>query len=136
MKIGFICDKHSNRDVLAEGLAIKFSKDVGLKAEVYGASLNPDKEINQHVLDLLKEQGVSISNPKPKSLEDIPYEELDVIIMICDKVEDVCPFTVSHIRRETWIVEEPVDISIEKLRYTMLKLEQLIKALFRYDKKP
>lgn len=136
MKIGFICDKHSNRDTLAEGLGLKLSRDIGLKAEIYGASLNPDKEMNPYVLELLKEKGVSISNPKPKSLEDIPYEELDVIIMICDKVEEVCPFIMSHIRRETWIIEEPEDTSLEKLRYTMSKLEQQIKALFKYDKKP
>lgn len=134
MKIGFICDKHSNRDILAEGLAIKFSKELGLKAEVYSASLKPDEEINPYVLELLKEKGVSISNPKPKSLDDIPYEELDVLIMICDKVEEVCPFTISHIRRETWLVEEPENQTLEKLRYTMLKLEQLIKSLFKYDK--
>ncbi|HEK25373.1 MAG TPA: protein tyrosine phosphatase [Hydrogenobaculum sp.] len=134
MKIGFVCDKHSNRSVIAEGLAIKILKELGLKAEVYSASLEPDKEIAEITLELLKEKGLNVANVKNNTLEDIPYEELDVFVMICDKLDKTCPYTISHKRRETWLVEEPHPLTREELKRTIDKIERFLKDLFRYDK--
>jgi protein-tyrosine-phosphatase len=130
MKIGFVCDKHSNRSIIAQALALKMLKELGLKAEVYSASLEPDQEIDVSVLKLLEEKGLNTANVKNNALEDIPYEELDVLIVICDKLDKTCPY----IRRETWLVEEPYPLTREELKKTIDKIERFLKDLFRYDK--
>lgn len=134
MKIGFVCDKHSNRNLIAEALAIKLLKDLGLKAEVYSASLEPDKEIAPVTLELLKEKGLNVANVKNNALEDIPYEDLDVLVVICDKLDKTCPYIISHKRRETWLVEEPHPLSREELKRTIDKIERFLKDFFKYDK--
>lgn len=134
MKIGFICDKHSNRDIIAEALALKFSKELGLKLEIYSASISPDDSINPITIQILEEKGINTSNLKNKSMEEIPYEELDILVVICDKSDSVCPYVISHTRRETWIVEEPEPPTLEGLKQTQDKLEKLIKTFFKYDK--
>jgi len=134
MKIGFVCDKHSNRSIIAQALALKMLKELGLKAEVYSASLEPDQEIDVSVLKLLEEKGLNTANIKNNTLEDIPYEELDVLIVICDKLDKTCPYIISHKRRETWLVEEPYPLTREELKKTIDKIERFLKDLFRYDK--
>ena len=132
MKIGFVCDKHSNRNTIAEFLAGKILKELGLRAEIYSASLEPDKEIEPLVLELLKEKGLNYT-PKNNALEDIPYEELDVLVVMCDKLDKTCPYIISHKRRETWLVEEP-SLTREELKKTIDKIERLLKELFKYDR--
>jgi protein-tyrosine-phosphatase len=134
MKIGFVCDKHSNRSLMAHALALGFLKELGFKAEVYSASLEPDEKIESLVLELLKEKGMNPNSVKNNKLEDIPYEELDVLVMICDKLDKACPYVISHKRRETWLVEEPYQITKGEIKKTMDKIERLLKDLFKYDK--
>ncbi|GAB6077412.1 arsenate reductase/protein-tyrosine-phosphatase family protein [Hydrogenobaculum acidophilum] len=133
MKIGFVCDKHSNRSIIAEALAIKILKELGLKAEVYSASLEPDTEIQPITLELLKEKGLNYAF-KNNALEDIPYEDLDVLVVICDKLDKTCPYIISHKRRETWLVEEPYAITKDEIKKTVDKIERLLKEFFKYDK--
>jgi len=133
MRIGFVCDKHSNRNIIAKALTVKILKELGLKAEVFSASLEPDKEIEPLTLELLKERGLDY-NFKNNTLEDIPYEELDVLVVMCDKLDKTCPYIISHKRRETWLVEEPYPLTKEELKKIIDKIEKLLKELFKYDR--
>ncbi len=135
MKIGFVCDKNSNRSIIAEAITLNILKELGLKADVYSASLKPDNIINDITISLLRDKGFNVNNLKNNTLEDIPYEELDILIVICDKMDDTCPYIISHKRRETWLVEEPDHISKDRLNFVFEKLEKLIKELFKYERK-
>lgn len=76
---------------MAEGYAKYFAKLYNKEVEIYSAGLNPEKNINPMAIEVMKEDGIDISNQKPKSLDDIPLSELSFYITLCGEEGESCP---------------------------------------------
>ncbi|AAC06873.1 arsenate reductase ArsC [Aquifex aeolicus] len=106
MKIAFICTGNSARSQMAEGFAKYYAKKYGLDLEVYSAGSNPAKRIAPEAIKVMKEKGIDISAQYPKKLEDIPLNEMDLIITLCGGAKESCP-TVPGARQEHWDLPDP-----------------------------
>lgn len=91
MRLAFICTGNSARSQMAEAFAKRMGESLSLKLEVYSAGSNPAREINPFAIEVMREKGIDISSQKPKSLEDIPYENIDLVITLCDSARQSCP---------------------------------------------
>ncbi|MFN3976956.1 MAG: low molecular weight phosphatase family protein [Aquificaceae bacterium] len=100
---------------------------------MYSAGVEPAREVPEEVLRLLQEKGYSVENLYPKSLEDIPYNKIDILITLSPEARDNCPYSISHMRREHWVVEDVKLMKEENLLKTLSQIEELVKALFRIN---
>lgn len=133
MKIAFISTHNAIRSIMAEAVARKISKLALLSPEVYSAGIEPAKEIPEEVLELLQEKGYPVENLHPKSIEEIPYKEIDILITLSPEARDGCPYLESHMRREHWVVEEVRLIKRGELLKTLEQIENLVKTLFKIN---
>ncbi len=91
IKIGFICTGNSARSQIAEGFAKHFAKKFKKPVEIYSAGSCPAGYIHKLAVKVMKERGIDISSQKSKSLQDIPYKELDLIVTLCSDASESCP---------------------------------------------
>ncbi len=106
MKVAFICTGNSARSQMAEAFAKQIGKILGLNIEIYSAGSNPAREVNPFAIEVMKEKGIDISFQKPKSLEQIPYENIDLVITLCDSAKQSCPVLPAQ-RQIHWDLPDP-----------------------------
>lgn len=131
MKIAFVSTHNAVRSIMAEAVARKISRLALLLPEIFSAGVEPAKEVPQEVLQVLKEKGYPTDNLYPKSIKDIPYDEVNLLITLSPEARDNCPYSERHVRREHWNVEEVKSLRKEELIKTLEHIEELIRDLFR-----
>jgi arsenate reductase len=91
MKLGFICTGNSARSQMAEAYAKYFAKLYGKQVEIYSAGSQPAERVNPYAIRVMEEEGIDMSAHYPKSIEDIPYQGLDLVITLCGDAKETCP---------------------------------------------
>ncbi len=130
MKIGFISKGDAVRGPIAEAITKKLLKDIHLKAEVFSAGVEPEKEINPLTIKVLEEKGYPVKGLYPKHISKIPYKKLDVVVILDPEIKDKCEFVISHKRRENWNIERPKE-TLEAFRKVRDEIEELVKSLLK-----
>jgi arsenate reductase len=119
MKIAFICTGNSARSQMAEGFAKYFAKIYNKNIEIYSAGSNPTGYVHPLAIEVMKEISIDISNQYSKSINEIPYKELNLVITVCGDAKETCP-VIPGIKREHWEIPDPVKfegLEEEKLNY-------------------
>uniref|UniRef100_A0A832GR16 Arsenate reductase ArsC n=1 Tax=Caldimicrobium thiodismutans TaxID=1653476 RepID=A0A832GR16_9BACT len=132
MKIAFICTGNTARSQMAEAYARHFAKLFQKPIEVYSAGANPEREVNPFTIKVMLEEGFDLTQARPKSLEEIPLSELDLVITLCDSAKESCPY-IPGVKREHWPLPDPVKAEAtegEKLE-TFRRVRELIKERVR-----
>jgi len=135
-KIAFICTGNSARSQIAEGYAKHLARLYNLEVEVYSAGSKPAPSVNPLAVKVMAEDGIDISSHYPKSLKEIPFSELDLVITLCGDAKETCPY-VSSQRREHWGLPDPAKAEgseEEKLavfRKVRDEIKARVEALFR-----
>lgn len=110
-KVAFVCIHNSCRSQMAEGYGKTIGKDL---FESYSAGTEDYPEVKPMAVQVMEEDGIDMSDHRPKLLSDIP-ERIDILITMGCGVE--CPFVpCSH--REDWGLEDPSGGPIEGFRET------------------
>ncbi|WP_448583351.1 arsenate reductase ArsC [Thermocrinis sp.] len=136
IRIAFICTGNSARSQMAEGFAKHFAKLYGKDIEIYSAGSNPAPFVNPLAIKAMAEVGINISSQYPKSLKDIPYDKLDLVITLCDDAAENCPF-VPGARMEHWGLPDPAkaegseEEKLEFFRKIRDELERRVEKLIR-----
>ncbi len=131
MRIAFVSTKNAVRSIMAEAVARKISRLALLSPEIYSAGVEPAQRVPEEVIALLKEKGYSTENLYPKGVDQIPYEQMDVLITLSSDARDRCSYSERHMRREHWVLEEPSLMKREDLSRLLEQLENLIRDLFK-----
>jgi arsenate reductase len=98
----FICVENRARSQIAEGLARHF---IGHQYDVFSAGSCPADRVHPMATAVMAEIGVDISKQKPKSIETINLEKMDLIIALC--AEEQCPVLPSKVKKLNWAVKDP-----------------------------
>ncbi len=106
-KILFLCASNATRSQMAEGMARKALAD---RFEVYSAGIQP---IAMHPLavKIMNEGGIDISQQKSKSINDVPWKEMDIIVTLCGTSSKSLPSLPPTIQRLHWPVPDPVTMT-------------------------
>lgn len=109
MKICFVCTGNATRSQMAEAFAKKLGGD---KIEVYSAGSHPLGYFLPQTIQVMKEAGLDISGQRSKHLSEVPIEEMDYVITLCDSAAQYCPGTVPFkgyrpLKRLHWPFEDP-----------------------------
>lgn len=109
-KILFVCVHNSARSQMAEAYFNNFIKD-GYIAE--SAGIEPGI-LNQQVVEVMKEDGIDISNNATKSVFDF-YKQGRLythVITVCDKeAAEKCPIFPGNTKRIHWSFKDPSQVT-------------------------
>ncbi len=106
----FVCVHNAGRSQIAAGFMKSLGKD---KVKVFSAGSMPKDQINPIAVEVMKEEGIDISNNQPKVLTTETVKESDVVItMGCG---DACPIFPGK-RYEDWQLEDPAGKDLETVR--------------------
>jgi len=129
MKVGFICVGNSARSHMAEGFAKAISQRLGKEIEVFSAGSKPAGYVHPFAIEVMKEVGIDVSNQKSKSLKEIPYFELDLVVTLCGEAQETCPFVPSK-RYLHWDLKDPAkENTIEAFREVRDTIQKLVEEL-------
>ena len=87
-RVLFVCTNNSARSQMAEGLLRHLHGD---RYEAFSAGTLPT-EVNPLAIRAMAERGVDISGQRSKSLNELQGAELDLVVTVCDRAKEACPF--------------------------------------------
>ena len=105
IKICFVCTGNATRSQMAEGFAKKLGGD---RVEIYSAGSHPLGYFLPQTVLVMKEAGIDISNQRSKHLREVPIEEMDYLITLCDNAANYCPTVLAKGSQKLhWPFEDP-----------------------------
>ncbi|MCS7114153.1 MAG: arsenate reductase ArsC [Candidatus Bathyarchaeota archaeon] len=106
----FVCVENSFRSQIAEAYFNKYAPE-GWKA--VSAGLTPAVRVHPNAVKLMLEEGIDISQQKPKLMTRELQEKSDVAIIVCSG--SLCPVVFAkHV--EEWNMPDPAKMSLEEAR--------------------
>ncbi|KAJ5473350.1 hypothetical protein N7475_002916 [Penicillium sp. IBT 31633x] len=119
----FVCVHNAGRSQMAAGYLIHLAGDT---IEVRSAGSAPADSINPIVVEAMREEGIDLSNQKPKILTAETVQDSDVVItMGCG---DVCPFFAGK-RYLDWQLNDPAGQGIDAVRTIRNEIRRRIERL-------
>ena len=119
----FVCVHNAGRSQMAAGFLQHFAGDW---VEVRSAGSAPADSINPAVVIAMEEEGIHLSQQRPKILTDDAVEASDVVItMGCG---DVCPLYPGK-RYLDWKLDDPAGQGIDAIRPIRDQIKSLVKEL-------
>ena len=87
IKILYLCTGNSCRSQMAEGWTrhLKSNQIEAFSAGIETHGLNP------HMVKVMDEAGVDVSNQKSENIRDFAEHDLDVVITVCGHAHETCP---------------------------------------------
>ncbi len=128
IKVLFICQHNSGRSQIAEAYLKKFYGD---EFDIESAGLEPAREINPLVVQVMNEVGIDLSEKTPQSVFELfkqgkIYEH---VITVCHDTESKCPIFPGITKRWHWPFPDPaaVEGSEAKKLKEVRKIRDMIK---------
>jgi len=87
-RVLFVCTNNSARSQMAEGLLRHLYGD---HYEVYSAGTLPT-EVHPLAIRAMAELGLDISGQRSKSLDELRGQEFELVVTVCDRAKEACPF--------------------------------------------
>lgn len=85
--VAFICTGNSCRSQMAEGWTRSLH---GERVHVYSAGTIATA-LDPTAVEVMAEVGIDISHQHSKVIEDLPLEDIQLVITVCDNARDSCP---------------------------------------------
>lgn len=102
-RVLFLCTGNSCRSQMAEGFARALrSEDI----EAYSAGV-VTHGVNPRAVAAMKEVGVDISAQQSKIVDQLPTQEFDYVVTLCDHASENCPYFPGSARRMHAGFEDP-----------------------------
>ena len=128
-RILVLCTGNSCRSQMAEGYLKSFSSEL----DVYSAGTNPAVEVSSYAVKVMAEDGIDISNARPKNVDMYIDDSFDYVITVCDNAKEVCPLFTGKVRHRIHIgFEDPADAtgSEDDILKTYRRIRDEIKTKF------
>ncbi len=99
MKILVLCTGNSCRSQMAEGFLKSFDKNL----EVVSAGTEPSREVHPLAIKVMLEEGINLSESKPKSVNKFLEQEFDYVITVCGGAKESCPMFTGKVKNRIHI---------------------------------
>ena len=97
----FLCVANSARSQMAEGIA----RSLAPRGVTVSSAGSKPSRVNPLAIRVLDEIGIDLRGHFSKSVENIPPDEVDVVITLC--AEEECPVFLGTARRIHWGLPDP-----------------------------
>jgi arsenate reductase (thioredoxin) len=102
-----LCTGNSARSQMAEALLNQKGRGQFV-AESAGSQ--PAARLNPFAVEALQEVGIDWRGRKPRGLESLPSESWDVVITVCDRAREACPYFPGQPVLAHWGMEDPAAV--------------------------
>lgn len=103
MKVLFLCKENSARSIMAEALLKHHGKG---EYQVYSAGTEPG-EVDPRTLKAISHFGLETDELKSQSVDDFKHIEFDLVISLCDKINQECKQLIKGEHHIAWDFPEP-----------------------------
>ncbi len=104
----FLCTGNSARSQMAEALLEREVARAGLTCEVESAGIDP-KGVNPLTIRALAEAGIDWSGAESKSIAGFYGRPFDLVVTVCDRARQACPYFPGAKRQLHWDLEDPAE---------------------------
>lgn len=124
----FLCVHNTFRSQIAEAYFNKFAAEKGIKWQAKSAGFLEADKINEKAIVLMKEEGIDISDKKPKLVTDQMIDSADKIIVVCKECEEqgLCVVLPENKNIEYWRLDNPAEMEMDKAREIRNKIKEKI----------
>ena len=134
MKILVLCTGNSCRSQMAEGYLKSFNPDW----EVMSAGTEPSGAVHPKAIQVMKEEGIDLSESRPKSVNEFLDDEFDYVITVCGGAKESCPTFTGKVKNRIHIgFDDPAEAegTEEFILSEFVRIRDEIKRDFRkfYD---
>ena len=102
-KIIFICTGNACRSQIAHGLLENMARD---KFEVFSAGSHPSR-VHTMSIKIMEEIGIDISHHTSDFIDDYLKTGIEIVITVCDDVNESCPIFPGDVERLHWSIDDP-----------------------------
>lgn len=99
----FICTHNSARSQMAEGLLNHLFGD---RYQAFSAGTEKTR-LQPLAVEAMKRIGIDISHHRSKTVDHFVGREFDLVITVCDRAKEACPYIPTRKRRLHWSFEDP-----------------------------
>jgi arsenate reductase len=96
--------------------------------EVFSAGVEAHG-LNPRAVEAMKEIHIDISKQRSKIVDEVPYEEMDLIITLCGHAAETCPAVSGKTKQIHWDLDDPARAtgSEEEIRQTFRRVRDEIR---------
>jgi arsenate reductase len=80
-----------------------FLKSFDPKLEVVSAGTEPSERVHPKAIQVMKEEGIDISNSRPKNVSEFLKESFDYVITVCGGAKESCPAFTGNVKHRIHI---------------------------------
>jgi thioredoxin type arsenate reductase len=102
-RVLFLCVHNSSRSQMAEGFA-RAKAPAG--SEIWSAGTRPTR-LHPLALQVMREIDIDLSTQRAKTLDEVPWREVDTVVTLCAEGDDECPVLPGSVRRIHWPLPDP-----------------------------
>ena len=99
-----LCTGNSCRSHMAEGILRAAAGDI---LNVQSAGSKPTGFVHPLAIKVMAETGVDISSHRSKPLSEFLHQQVETVITVCGKVDQVCPVFPGQANRHHWPFDDP-----------------------------
>ena len=99
-----LCTGNSCRSHIAEGVLRAAAGDV---LDVQSAGSNPAGFVHPLAIKVMAEIGIDISGHRSKHLSEFLDRNVETVITVCGKADQVCPMFPGQVNRHHWGFDDP-----------------------------
>jgi arsenate reductase len=124
-----LCTGNSCRSHLAEGILRAAAGDL---IDVHSAGSKPAGYVHPEAIAVMREIGIDISGHRSKPLTEFLDQNINTVITVCGKADQVCPVFPGQLNRRHWGFDDPAQASgtPEEIRGEFRRVRDEIRGVF------
>jgi len=128
----FLCVHNTFRSQMAEAYFNKFAKEKGLRWQAKSAGFLKADKVNEKAVTLMKEEGIDISEKKPKLMTDEIIKKADKIVVVCQECEEqgLCLALPKGKDIDHWRLPNPAEMELDQAREIRNQIKGKVLDLF------
>ncbi len=108
MRILYLCTGNSARSQMAEAFTRALLPS-SAPVEVFSAGTRP-AGLHPETIAVMQEAGVDVSQARSKSIDEVPFDSINLVVTLCDDAERSCPKPPEGARRLHWGLRDPAAV--------------------------
>jgi arsenate reductase len=130
LRLYFLCGQNRCRSQIAEAFAKYFATDHVI---VNSAGLDPSP-LHPLTIEAMNEVGIDISMQESKKINMKTFLSANVIVKLCEDIQERCPIVPFGIRNEPWNINDPLsgtNPTLEDVRHVREQIKQKVIILLQ-----
>jgi arsenate reductase len=130
LRVLVLCTGNSARSQIAEAL---LAAKGGGRIEAASAGSRPAARVNPFAVEVLAEAGIDWRGRAPRGMDGLEHEHWDVVITVCDRAKESCPYFPGRPVLAHWGMPDPAEVEGTDERKRAAFHETLVALARRID---